>query len=391
MTGEHEPAPSPSAEARVVLAALAGLPGMYPARLAGLLAGRPVDVVWRAVLAGAVGDIAAMGVRRDQAELAAAWQRAARATDLEAIDAAHQAHGVKVLVRTDADYPAALGDDPEAPAVLFTQGDPAALDRPAVAVVGTRRCTHAGREIAHWVGQAVAERGGAVVSGLALGIDGAAHRGALRVGGGAVVGVVGSGLDIPYPRRHRVLWSEVRDQGVLLSEAPLGARPAGWRFPARNRIIAALAAVVVVVESHDRGGSLVTARLAVERQREVLVVPGSIRSPASAGTNALLRDGATPLVDLDDLSAAMSLAGAPLPRDLDGRGSAAVGDRATTAETARPANEAAVLAAVGHDPTSTEAVIARTGLAAAAAVVALRRLEADGTVVSTGGGWWERR
>lgn len=387
-----------TAHDRAVLAALAGLPGMYPARLRALLSGRSPLAAWEAVAAGAAADLPPVRavVRRNAGELAATWRRAAARADVAAIGEAHRAAGVEVLVPTDAGYPDHLADDQEAPAVLFCQGELAQLALPAVAIVGTRRCTHAGREVARWLGRSVFAAGAAVVSGLALGIDGAAHGGALLEAGeagaadgagGGLVAVVGSGLDRPYPRQHRELWEAVRSRGVLLGEAPLGTTPVGWRFPARNRIIAALASVVVVVESHVHGGSLVTARLALDRQRTVLAVPGSIRSPASAGTNALLRDGAQPLLDLDDLAVAMSMAGTPLPSDLR-RGAGETG-RGTTAAGRGP-EERAVLEAVSFEAVSTETVIVRTGLAPGAVAVALRRLEADDLVVSTSGGWWER-
>lgn len=371
---------------RWMLAALAGLPGMFPPRLRAVVAGRPVRDAWQSVLDGRGAKLPSVRavVRRGADDLAASWRRAASRIDLDEVAAAHLQAGVTVLVPTDDAYPAPLAADPEPPAVLFSQGDLSQLSLPAVAIVGTRRCTHAGREIARWLGRAVCESGAAVVSGLALGVDGAAHAGALMAQEGGVVGVVGNGLDVPYPRRHRELWGAVRERGVLLSEAPLGAPPAGWRFPARNRIIAALATVVVVVESHDHGGSLVTARLALERDRTVLAVPGSIRSPAAAGTNALLRDGAVPLLDLDDLSVAMSMAGRPLPSDLRPRPSS------TEAQAKRSPVEQRVFEAVAFDPASTEAVITRTGLPTGTVVSALRSLEADGLLVATSGGWWER-
>ena len=379
---------------RGVLAALAGLPGMYPARLRALLAGRaPVDA-WAAVVAGAAADLPAVRevVRRNAAQLASTWRRAAERLDVAAVGAAHRSAGVDILVASDDGYPPRLADDQEAPAVLFCQGDLAQLDLPSVAIVGTRRCTHAGREVARWLGRSAWEAGAAVVSGLALGIDGAAHGGALvaeREGGaaGGVVAVVGSGLDQPYPRQHRELWDSVRARGVVVGEAPLGTTPVGWRFPARNRIIAALASVVVVVESHAHGGSLVTARLALDRQRTVLAVPGPIRSPASAGTNALLRDGALPLLDLDDLAVAMSMAGTPLPVEpRRGRSGGEDGDP----RAGRTSEERAVLEAVSFEAVSTETVIVRTGLTPGVVAVALRRLEADDLLIATSGGWWER-
>ena len=157
----------------------------------------------------------------------------------------------------------------------------------------------------------LADAGVAVVSGLALGVDGAAQAGALDRGGAPVIGVVGSGLDVVYPRQHSALWRSIADAGLLVGEAPPGASPERWRFPARNRIIAAIADAVVVIESHARGGSLSTVDAALARDRTILAVPGSIRSPASDGTNDLLAQGAAPARDAGDVLVALGLV--PLP------------------------------------------------------------------------------
>ncbi len=193
-----------------------------------------------------------------------------------------------------------FADDPEPPLLLFCQGNLELLaSRPAVAIVGTRRCTSLGRRVATEMASALAAAGVSVVSGLALGIDGAAHTGALAGtppdAPARVVGVVATGLDVVYPKRHAALWADVAEQGLLVSEAPPGTAPARWRFPARNRIIAALADLVVVIESHAKGGALSTVDEAIERGISVLAVPGSVLSAASEGSNALLMDGATPV------------------------------------------------------------------------------------------------
>ena len=165
------------------------------------------------------------------------------------------------------------------------------------------------------LGSGLAAAGVTVVSGLALGIDGAAHRGALAADGAPVVGVVGSGLDIVYPRGNRDLWDAVADAGTLLSEAPLGAEPEGWRFPARNRLLAALADVVVVVESKRAGGSMHTVEEAIRREVTVMAVPGSVRNPAAAGTNLLLSEGCAPACSTEDVLVALGLATAGMARD----------------------------------------------------------------------------
>ena len=215
--------------------------------------------------------------------------------DLEA----HRAPGHHILDPGDVNWP--FVDDPDPPALLFVRGNLDLLDHSvSVAVVGTRRCTSVGRQVAGALGADLAAEGVAVVSGLALGIDAAAHRGAVACGGPAI-GVVASGLDTIYPKTNGALWEQIAAEGVLVSEVPLGQRPTRWRFPARNRMIAALSQLVVVVESHARGGALSTVDEAMERGVPVGVVPGSTLSPASVGTNALLFDGAMPLRNAVDV------------------------------------------------------------------------------------------
>ena len=187
------------------------------------------------------------------------------------------------------------------------RSDGSGLHARRVAIVGTRNATAAGRATAHDLGRFLAEHGVAVVSGLARGIDGAAHRGVRAAttgppgGPGAAVGIVANGLDRPYPRQHTELWRWVAEAGVLVSEWPPGSRPEPWRFPLRNRVIAALAEVTVVVESREKGGSLITAREAAQRGVPVMAVPGSLQTLAAKGVNALIRDGAHPLTALDDV------------------------------------------------------------------------------------------
>ena len=211
-------------------------------------------------------------------------------------------------------------------------------------------------------------------TGLALGIDGAAHAGALD-GPTPPAAVVATGLDVVYPRRHAALWREVGARGVILSEYPLGVWPERWRFPARNRIIAALADVVVVVESHERGGSMHTVESALERDRLVMAVPGSVRSPASEGTNALLAAGSPPARDAADVLVALGLdrgawerAPAMVPP---------VGDAGT------------VLDAVGWEPSTLEQIADRAGAPLGPVAVHLTGLIAEGWVAH-GAGWYER-
>ena len=349
------------------LGALAALPGMGPARLAALLAGRTPEAAWAAVRAGAVTVAPAVTVGR--------WREVATTADVGHDWARLAAAGVEVLAPSDPRWPSALTDDPEPPELLYARGDVEVLDAPRVAVIGTRRCTVGGREVARELGEDLATAGVCVVSGLALGIDGAAHVGALgATGGAAPAAVVASGLDIVYPRRHGELWQAVADRGVVLSEYPLGVAPERWRFPARNRIIAALADVVVVVESHDAGGSMHTVESALERGRTVMAVPGSVRSPASAGTNALLAAGSPPARDAADVLAELGL------------------DRAAWARRAAPPSTTpsdALLDAFDGRPRSLEELAEHLDLELPAVARRLVELEATGAVASRGG-WWER-
>jgi DNA processing protein len=243
--------------------------------------------------------------------------------------------------------------------------------------------------VAAELGAELSRAGVVVVSGLARGIDGAAHEGALAgwdAGGAPPVGVAGSGLDVVYPPEHARLWARVARAGALLSEAPLGARPEAWRFPWRNRLLAALAQVVVVVESHRGGGSMLTVDAAARRGVPVMAVPGSVRSPASAGTNTLLADGCAPVRDAADVLAALGLTRAGIEDDVSGDRRPLMGNVAATVSQ----GDAAVLKAVGHEPTTTEDVLRRTGLGLGRAAAALDRLEEAG-LVRGGDGWWERK
>ncbi len=248
------------------------------------------------------------------------WLQALADLDGDELLRRHRCAPWALLHEGDLAWP--FAGDPEPPIVAFVAGDPSAL-APAgrrVGIVGTRQCTSVGLDVAHAMGRELTRAGVQVVSGLALGIDAAAHRGAIEAleemdalptspdcltlsspassrtsSHPAPIAVVATGLDRVYPRQNRQLWQSIIDCGVVVSESPLGTPPARWRFPARNRLIASLVDVVVVVESHDRGGALHTVDEATERGRTVAVVPGSVRSAASVGTNALLTDGCPPV------------------------------------------------------------------------------------------------
>jgi DNA processing protein len=218
---------------------------------------------------------------------------------------------VETIPSHSPEYPAALHELKAPPKELWAIGDRSVLDAPIIAIVGTRRATAYGERITRELATALARGGACVISGMALGIDGAAHRAALEARG-KTIAVLGTGVDVAYPRAHLDLHREIAARGLLLSEVPPGTASAKWAFPKRNRIIAALARVVIIVEAPFKSGALNTAEHALELGRDVAVVPGPIDSPQSAGTNQLLTSGAHPIVSIAD---ALSLAGiSPQPR-----------------------------------------------------------------------------
>jgi DNA processing protein len=334
--------------------------------------------VWRQVAAGraSTDPEVARALGAEHARIVDAWRGAAAGVDLAVHWRRVVRAGVGVALVGSPMYPPPLVGDIEPPAVVFHRGAPEALSGPRVAIVGTRRCSSTGAGVAFELGRDLAAAGVAVVSGLASGIDGAAHRGALASDGAPPVGVVGSGLDVVYPPGQTELWHAVATAGILLSEAPLGARPERWRLPARNRIIAALADIVIVVESHRRGGSMHTVDEADRRGRDVLAVPGSVRNPAAAGTNELLAEGRAPVCSVDDVLVALGWGGS---------GPSDSGDRRVPPEHAdRP-----VLEAVGWQPSTLDQIVLRTGLGLAGLAPALDRL-CDAGWVARHGGWYER-
>jgi DNA processing protein len=219
-----------------------------------------------------------------------------------------EAHGIRWLVRTSPQFPSALAAIFDAPPGLFVRGQAplAVLERASVAIVGARACSAYGAQVARMLGRELAAAGLVVVSGLARGIDGEAHRGALEAGG-TTIAVLGCGIDRDYPASNAQLARRIEETGLLLSEYPPGVEPAPWRFPARNRIVAGLAAATIVVEARERSGALITADLALEEGREVFAVPGEITSRLSDGTNRLLRLGATALTCVEDALEAFGL------------------------------------------------------------------------------------
>ena len=437
------PATTPPAQLEPVeaayAAALAALPGVGPASLAAIIDGRSPAKAWADVRAGRIvrpapraragpdprrsshtdagaggggnGEQAALfdaaGGPAAQARSTRSWAEFAHRLDPLEWWRPYEGAGVRVTWRGGPHYPTALIDDPEPPGVLFWRGRLECLDSLCVAIVGTRNATPDGRATAFELARDLAEAGVCVVSGLALGIDGAAHAGALaafRAGAlGRTVGIAASGVDVPYPRRHSSLWRDVVGSGAILSETPPGRPAQAWRFPSRNRVIAGLASMVVVVESHTCGGSLITAEAAIERGVEVRVVPGPVHSPASAGSNQLLYDGPGPVRNARDVLDALGVLRPDRPpaglKRSSGRPVQPGSDRRPPESDRRspgpdrlagldgPAR--LVLDAIGWRPSSTGQIMARTGLDATSTGVALDALVAAGCVAAEGG-WWVR-
>ena len=292
-----------------------------------------------------------------------------RRFDEQAYRARLAAGGLRFVGRSDPGFPPLLRAIHDPPSGLFLRGEARAelLSREAVAIVGARACSAYGAEVARMLGRELAAAGLTVVSGLARGVDGAAHRGALEAGG-LTVAVLGCGVDRDYPAAHAGLAREIGRNGLVVSEYAPGVEPAPWRFPARNRIIAGLARATVVVEARERSGALITADLALEEGREVLACPGEITSALSAGTNALLRLGATPLTRMEDALEAFGLepaaASAPPP----------VGPAATQ-----------VLERLADAPAGVDELARATGLPAAELAAALTELELAGLASGSDG------
>lgn len=287
-------------------------------------------------------------------------------------------------------YPAPLADLDPAPPWLYALGDIDLLNRPAVAIVGSRNPTHAGLEASREFGHALAQAGLVVVSGLARGIDAAAHEGALEAKG-MTIAVCGTGLDRVYPAIHRELAGRIAEQGLLLSEFSLGTLPARGNFPRRNRIIAGLCSATLVVEAARQSGSLITARLAAAAGRDVFALPGSIHNPLARGCHQLIRDGAKLVETTDHILE--EIAGRfdsyrPAPGAAHDR---PAGARDTPGETAVDPDSAELLSALGHAPARIDDLVSRTGWSADAVSSRLLILELEGEVVTLPGGAYARR
>lgn len=301
----------------------------------------------------------------------------------EAAVARAQALGVAMHVYGDAEYPAALDDlchcdaadvSPASP-VLFTRGDLTVLDRPTVAIVGTRHASAAGLRAAERIARSCADAGATVISGLARGIDAAAHTGALA-GGGTTAAIIGTGIDISYPSDHRSLQERIARDGLLVTELPPGQRATRGSFPERNRLIAATAQLTIVVEAGHKSGALLTAKAAQALNRNVAAVPGAFENASCLGSNELLRDGAQVIASADDALALLRLSG-PDPRR-------------TVPSPALSDAERAIWDVLGNAPLELDLVVERAGWAADACLAAVTTLELKGLVRATGAGALQR-
>jgi len=394
------PSPDPEPEELSAWLRLAQEPGLSPAQARHLLAaaGLPQQVydLSVAALRRIVPDALAVQLRRPPND-ALAERIAASLQWL-------QAPGRRVLTLADPDYPQRLLDLADPPLLLYVHGNPALLNRPAIGIVGARNATADGVDNAQAFAAHLARQGWCVVSGLAQGIDAAAHRGALSAGaqGGGTVAVLGTGIDVVYPASHRDLSHDIAREGALVTEFPLGCRALPHQFPRRNRLVAAMARGVLVVEAARQSGSLITARHALEVGREVFAIPGSIHSPLSRGCHALIRQGAKLVESAHDIHEEL---GAPAVRQGELRlpalsalpdGGAqpdveSMPDAATPAARALVQSIPSILLALGYAPVDVATLQERTQLGLAELMAKLAALELDGTVARLVDGRFQRR
>ena len=285
--------------------------------------------------------------------------------------------GHHVLMLGDRAYPAALANIPDPPLLLYIRGHVELLARPALAIVGSRNATVQGKANAASFAAALSHSGVCVVSGLALGIDAAAHEGALR-GPGATIAVVGTGADLSYPARNRALSERIAVEGAILSEYPLGTPPTAGNFPRRNRIISGLSSGVLVVEAAAQSGSLITARVAAEQGREVFALPGSIHAPLAKGCHKLIRDGARLVETVDEVLEAMRIS--PL----------ATMPASSTAAVPTETGCTQLLAQLGHDASDVDTLLAQTGMSVGELSMGLLALELAGMIERLPGGKVQR-
>src|SRR3546814_601273 len=368
-------------------------PGLGPAQARGLLAavGLPHDIF--ALSASSLAKFAPHDLARQLSLPAHENTELAIAATLEWLGAPEH----PIVTLADPGYPPALLDIYDTPPLLYVNGNPDLLIRPTSSIVGARNASAGGIDNATAFARYLSEQGWCIASGLALGIDAAAHRGAMRAGadGGGTLAVLGTGIDIVYPAKNRDLAHQIAEQGALVSEFPLGARALAYRFPKRNRIVAGLARGVLVVEAARQSGSLITAKLATDAGREVFAIPGSIHSPLSRGCHALIRQGAK-LVESgqdihDELGHArprpQKPAAPPQPsRQANGKDV----DAKIKAARLNP-GQTAVLEALGYDPVDTDVLRARTRLDLPLLNQCLLELELNDIIMRLDNGQFQRR
>ena len=284
-----------------------------------------------------------------------------------------QMPGNALVTLADTCYPRSLLEIPDPPPLLYAKGRLELLNAPAIAIVGSRNATPQGEKTAEDFAQALSEHGYCIVSGLALGIDGAAHRGALR-GRGSTIGAIGTGLDIVYPARHRQLAYDIAGRGLLISEFPLGTPSMAREILRRNRIISGLSRGCLIVEAHLQSGSLITARLAAEQGREVFAIPGSIHSPVAKGCHQLIKQGAKLVESVHDM--------------LDELGDTPTSRPEPSAPTAAPSD--ALLEHMGFETVNMDVLVERSGLTSDILSAMLLMLELEGKVATLPGGRFQR-
>ena len=296
----------------------------------------------------------------------------------------HDRPGQIILTPDSESYPRKLTAINDPPLTLYVRGDPQVLDLPQLAVVGSRSPTKGGIENAREFSRVLVENGIVVTSGLAAGIDGAAHAGALDAGG-PTIAVCGTGVDRVYPSHHKRLAERILEQGAIISEYRLGFRPMPQNFPRRNRIISGLSLGVLVVEAAVRSGSLITARMASEQGRDVFAIPGSIHSPLARGCHSLIRDGATLVESVADILAELqySIGNAQSTQTLPGK-------TADIFSSQYDEEYHQLVTAMGYDPVSVDVLVGRTGLTPDAICSMLLILEMDGVISSIPGGNYQR-
>jgi DNA processing protein len=340
------------------------VPGLGSGRFRSLLSafGLPVHVLraTRAQLSRVVPET-----------LAASILERNRGAEVERVLRWAEGPGHAVLTLAEAEYPAQLLQIPDPPPLIYVAGDARLLSSLSLAVVGSRNATPQGLVNARAFARALSDAEVTIVSGLALGVDSAAHRGALE-GRGSTIAVLGTGIDVTYPRRNQSIADEIATRGALVSEFPLGTEPLAGNFPRRNRLISGLARGCLVVEAALDSGSLITARIAADQGRDVFAIPGSIHSPLSKGCHALIKQGAKLVESAQDVLEELGVSSRAAP----------------------PAPESGkddgLLEQMGFDPCDVDELIARSGLTAEAVSAALLKLELDGRVASLPGGLFQR-